>query len=300
MRDRSQLQSFAWLSVLTAVGVIVLKLLAWKWTGSVGLLSDALESGVNLAAALATVAAVAVAARPPDDDHAYGHDKIEFFASGFEGALIVTAAVGIFWTAVPRLFAPETPHALGPGLALSALASGLNLLTARVLLRTGRERHSPALTADGHHLMSDVWSSIGVLAGMLLVWLTGWPLLDPLIALAVACYIVVMGVRLVREAASGLLDRALPEPQRKAIDGVLEAFRERGVDFHAIRTRSSGARQFVSLHVLVPDEWSVRRGHDLVEQLEDDLRAVLPAGIIFTHMEPLNDPKSWEDQALHR
>jgi len=298
--SRLQLRRFAWLSVVTAATTISLKLLAWKVTGSVGLLSDALESLVNLAAALATVAAISLAARPPDDDHAFGHDKIEFFASGFEGALILGAAAGILWAAIPRLADPEPIESAGLGLLFSSAASMLNLVVARILLRAGRKHHSPALRADGHHLMSDVWSSAGVLIGIVLTVWTGWQMLDPLIAIGVAVYILSLGVRLVRESVHGLLDKALPAAQMKAIQQVLARYESGEVRFHALRTRSSGARQFVSIHVLVPDQWTVRGGHDLLEKIEDDLRAVLPAGNIFTHLEPLDDPRSWQDAELDR
>ncbi len=297
---RHSLPRYAWLSVAAAVLTIALKLLAWRLTGSVGLLSDAMESLVNLVAALATLGAVLIAARPPDEDHAFGHDKVEYFAAGFEGALILAVAGAIVWSAVPRLLSPPPLADLGPGLALSTLASLINLGVGRLLIVKGRSSGSPALKAEGHHLMTDVWTSAGVLLGLTLVWLTGWNFLDPLMALVVAGIILFMGVRLLRSAVHGLLDRALPEASLEAVREVLHRYEGEQVRFHALRTRASGARQFVAIHVLVPDEWTVRRGHDLLERIESDLRAVLPAGHIFTHLEPLNDPASWEDQALDR
>ncbi len=294
------LHHYAWLSVAAAGSTLALKLLAWKLTGSIALFSDALESLVNLAAALAALGAVLFAARPPDEDHRFGHDKIEYFASGFEGALILTAAVAIIWTALGRLSTPVPLHGLNLGLVLSGSASIINLIVGRLLVRKGRAAASPALEADGHHLLTDVWSSAAVLLGVGLVWLTGWQILDPLVALAAAGFILGMGVRLLRGAVRGLLDASLPEASLQVIRDVLQRHESQQVRFHALRTRASGARQFVSVHVLVPDEWTVRRGHDLLERIEADLRAVLPAGHIFTHLEPLNDPASWADQSLDR
>lgn len=297
---RNQLQRYALLSIAAAVTTVSLKALAFWLTGSVGLLSDALESMVNIVAAVATWAAVTMAARPPDEDHAFGHDKIEFFASGFEGALILAAALGIFWAAIPRLMAPVAMEAAGLGLAVSALASGINLWVALTLLRAGRKHHSTALAADGRHLLTDVWTSVGVISGLVLTALTGWNVLDPVIALAVGCYVLWIGGRLIWEALHALLDKALPPEQMDAVNEVLKRYETRHVQFHALRTRWAGARQFVSFHVLVPDEWTVRRGHDLLEKIEADLRAVLPSGIIFTHLEPINDPASWDDEHLDR
>lgn len=300
-RSRRNLLRYAWLSLGTAVVTIGLKLLAWHLTGSVGLLSDALESLVNLAAAAAALGALLISALPPDDEHAFGHDKIEFFSSGFEGALILGAASAILWAALGRFSHPAEIHQFGPGLAVSAFASLLNLLVGRLLISKGRAARSPALEADGHHLMTDVWTSAGVLAGMLVVWFTGWTWLDPVIALGVALFIIRMGFHLVRNAVHGLLDRALPPETLSSIQEILSRYEKSGpVHFHALRTRASGSRQFVAVHVLVPDEWTVRQGHDLLEKIESDLRAILPAGSIFTHLEPLNDPASWDDETLDR
>ena len=298
--SRRQLLRYAWLSLGTAGATIALKLLAWHLTGSVGLLSDALESLVNVAAAAAALGALLISAMPPDDEHAFGHDKIEFFASGLEGGLILTAAAAILWTAVPRLIDPQPIHEAGTGLLVSAIASGLNLIVGSLLISKGRSAGSPVLEADGRHLVSDVISSIGVLLGIVLVWVTGWHLIDPLIALAVAAFILRMGFVLIRNAVHGLLDRSLSAEDLEKVRAVLQRYESEEIHFHALRTRASGSRKFVALHVLVPDEWTVRRGHDLLEQIEHDLRHALPAGQIFTHLEPLNDPSSWDDQNLDR
>ena len=290
---------FAWLSIGAAIVTIAMKAAAWRVTGSVGLLSDALESLVNLVAALLTLAMLNVAARPPDEAHAYGYSKAEYFASGAEGALILLAAVGIGWAAVDRLLAPVALERPGLGLAVSTAASLVNLVVARVLLAAGRREGSIALEADGTHLMTDVWTSAGVIVGVLAVALTGWQPLDPIVALAVAANIVRTGVTILRRSALGLLDRALSAERQAAVRRVLERHGSPQIQFHSIRTIEAGARRFVSLHVLVPGDWTVRRGHKLLEEIEADLRE--QAGVTaFTHLEAIDDPASFEDQVLDR
>jgi cation diffusion facilitator family transporter len=291
---------FAWLSIAAAVVTIVMKTLAWRLTGSVGLLSDALESLVNLVAATITLLMLNVAAKPPDEDHAYGHGKAEYFASGAEGALILLAAGGIAYTAVPRLMAPQPLEQVGLGVLVSIGASLVNFGVARVLLAAGKRYHSIALEADAHHLMTDVWTTAGVLGAVGLVALTGWNLLDPIIALAVAAQIVWTGIQLMRRSALGLLDSALPAEEQGAVRQVLAGHEGPEVRFHAVRTRVAGARRFVSMHVLVPGTWSVRRGHDLLEEIERQVRQVIPHATVFTHLEALEDPASWQDEGLDR
>jgi cation diffusion facilitator family transporter len=292
--------AYAWLSIAAALATIALKATAYRVTGSVGLLSDALESVVNLAAAVLALAMLRVAARPPSEQHAYGRSKAEYFASGAEGTLILLAAFAIAWAAVPRLRAPRELAAPGVGLAISVVASLVNLAAARVLLRAGQRLHSIALEADARHLLTDVWTSAGVVAGVALVALTGWTRLDPLVALAVAAHIVWTGVQLLRRSARGLLDAALVEPEQRALRAVLARHAGPSVQFHAIRTRQAGARRFVSMHVLVPGHWTVRRGHDLLEQIEEEVREVIPNVTVDTHLEALEDPVSWQDQELDR
>lgn len=301
MAAHHSLTRFAWLSIAAALVTIGLKAGAYLLTGSVGLLSDALESLVNLVAAVVALVVLAVAARPPDDDHAYGHGKAEYFSSGVEGGLIIVAAASIGYAAVGRLLSPAPLEEVGLGLAISVAASAINLAVARVLLQAGRHYHSITLEADAHHLMTDVWTSAGVVLGVALVALTGWERLDPIIALIVAANIVWSGARLLRRSVLGLLDTALPKEERAAVLDVLERFRaEQGVQFHALRTRQAAARRFVSMHVLVPGEWSVQRGHLLLEQIERAVRAALPNVTVFTHLEPIEDPASFEDQHLDR
>jgi cation diffusion facilitator family transporter len=291
---------FAWLSIAAAIATIAMKLTAWRLTDSVGLLSDALEAGVNLAGATAMLAMLIVAARPADDEHAFGYSKAEYFSSGFEGTLILGAAIAIGIVALDRLFAPRPLTNIGPGLAVSVAAALINFAVARRLIEASRHYHSIALEADAQHLMTDVWTSIGVIAGVGAVALTGWQRLDPLIALAVAAHILWSGTKLVKRSALGLLDRALPPEQLAALGSVLEHFRARGIDFHAVRTRGAGTRSFVSLHVLVPGDWTVTAGHDLAEAVEAEIRAALPGASVFTHLEPLGDPASYRDINLDR
>jgi cation diffusion facilitator family transporter len=301
MDSRSSLTRFAWLSILAAVLTISLKGAAYLLTGSVGLLSDALESLVNLVAAIGALVALTVAEREPDEEHTYGYEKAEYFASGLEGALILVAAVSIVVAAVPRLLAPAPIDAVGWGLAVSTLASLINLGVGWRLLAAGREYQSITLEADARHLLTDVWTSAGVIVGVAAVALTGWEWLDPLVALAVAVNIVWTGMGLLRRSALGLLDRALPPEERAAIQTVLSRYeREQGIQWHALRTRQAGRRRFVSVHILVPGSWTVHRGHQLLESIEADLRTHLPRATLFTHLESLDDPASWADTALDR
>ena len=294
----TNLQRYAWLSIAAAVTTILLKGIAWWLTGSVGLLSDALESFVNLAGALMALAMLTLAASPADDKHAYGHGKAEYFSSAFEGFLILLAAVSIAYTAIDRFMHPQEIEAVGVGLLVSVVASLINLFAARELLKAGRAHNSITLEADAKHLMTDVWTSVGVIIGLGLVWLSSWLWLDPLIALVVAANIVWTGWQLMSHSASGLMDAAIPAEQIASIEAVLATYREQGLDFHALRTRQAGRQAFISLHVLVPGEWTVQRGHDVVEDIESDIRAAVPFSHLTTHLEPLEDPRSLADLSL--
>lgn len=298
--EHPSLTRFAWLSIAAAIATILLKGTAWWMTGSVGLLSDAIESFVNLAAAMMALWILTVAATPADDRHAFGHSKAEYFSSAFEGLLIVFAAITIIWAAVDRLWNPQPLESVGIGLAVSVVASIVNFLVARILLKVGREEHSIVLEADAHHLMTDVWTSGGVLVGVGLVWMTGWLWLDPVIAILVALNIVWTGWQLMHRSAEGLMDISLPPEKIAAIEAVLNTYREQGLDFHALRTRQAGSRAFVSLHVLVPGEWTVQQGHDWAERIERDIRKAVPRVNVITHLEPIEDPVSMLDQDLDR
>lgn len=296
----ARLTRYAWLSIAAALLTIGLKGGAYALTGSIGLLSDALESLANLATAIVALRALVVASLPADEEHAYGHTKAEYFSSGFEGALILVAAVIIGWTAVDRLLHPAPLERVGVGLLISLVASAVNLGVARVLFRVARRHHSIALEADADHLMTDVWTSVGVMIGVGLVALTGWSALDPIVALVVAANITRIGISLVRRSMHGLLDAGLAPDARAAIARVLEEYQAGGIGFHALRTRQAGARAFISVHVLVPGDWTVHRGHELAERIEADLRRAVPRAVAFTHLEPLEDPTSWEDIDLER
>jgi cation diffusion facilitator family transporter len=291
---------YAWLSIAAAVFTIGLKLTAWKVTGSVGMLSDAAESVVNLVAALIAFWALTVAERPPDARHAFGYTKAEYFSSGVEGFLIIGAAAGIAVAAWERWKNPQPIQDAWLGVGVSLAASAINGWVAAVLLSAGRRLRSITLTADGHHLLTDVWTSAGVILGIVLVALTGWQRLDPLIAAAVAVNIVWTGWRLVRETGLGLLDSALPEDERRAVTEALAPFQDEGILFHAILSRVAGRRRFVTMHVLVPGNWTVQKGHDLCEQIEAAVRRALPGAHAITHLEPREDPVSWEDRGLDR
>lgn len=298
--SRSSLTRYAFLSIIAAVTTIAMKSVAYWLTGSVGLLSDALESIVNLVAAAFTMAMLVVAARPPDEDHRYGHEKVEYFSSALEGVLILVAAVSIAAAAVTRLMNPQPLERIGIGLVVTLAASVVNLVVARVLLRAGRRANSIALEADGQHLMTDVWTSVAVVIGVALVEPSGWIWLDPVVALAAAAHIASTAVRLIRRSALGLMDTSLDVAQQQVIEEALQPFRNQGVQFHAVRTRQSGGRSFVSFHVLVPGHWTVAAGHAMLEQIEAAVRERIVNVSVFTHLEPIDDPASWADVSLHR
>jgi len=294
------LKRYAWLSIAAALSTILLKGTAWWLTGSVGLLSDALESLVNLAGALMALSMLSLAAQPADENHAHGHGKAEYFSSAFEGFLIIVAAIGIAYAAIGRLLDPRPLQDVGIGLAVSAVASIINFATARSLMKVGRKYRSITLEADAHHLLTDVWTSVGVILGVGLVGLGGWLWLDPVIALLVAANIVWTGWQLLQRSAAGLMDVSLPEAELQTIEQVLDEYRRQGLEFHALRTRQAGSRAFATLHVLVPGAWSVQLGHDWCERIEADIRRALPYAHVTTHLEPREDPVSLSDQELDR
>jgi cation diffusion facilitator family transporter len=291
---------YTFLSIGAALMTIALKTGAYFLTGSVGLLSDALESGINLVAALAAFWALSFAATPADEDHPFGHNKAEYFSSGLESILIVVAAIGIAVVAVGRLSSPQPLEQLGVGLFLTLVATAINGGVAWILLRAGERLRSITLRADAHHLFTDVWTSGGVMLGIFLVKLTGWLILDPIIALCVAASILISGVKLLQETGAGLLDTSLPPEERDRIANIFSVYEPQGIHFHALRTRVAGSRRFVTFHVLVPGNWTVQRGHDLCEDVEAAIVEALPGTNVVSHMEPLEDPKSWTDLELDR
>ena len=286
---------YAWLSVATSIVTIVLKFGAYYLTGSVGLLSDAVEALVNIVAALVALAVLTYAAAKPDREHNFGHEKAQYFSSGIEGTLIFVAAGAIIWAAIPRLVDPTPIHDIGLGFVLSVLASAANAACAWLMLRAAREHRSITLEADAKHLLTDVWTTAGVLVGLILVKVTGWLRLDALVAVAVAIQILWTGWSLLARSFQGLMDRAVPDEDRAAIVAILETLKQRGADYHALRTRVSGAKSFVDVHILVPGTMSVQEGHDMVEALENEIVTRLPHVEVLTHLEPLEDPRSWDD-----
>lgn len=295
---RADLTRYALLSIVASIVVIALKVVAWRASGSVGLLSDAAESTVNVVAAVGAFVALKVASRPADADHNFGHTKAEYFSAVFEGVMIVVASAFIIVAAVDRLLNPSGLESVGLGLAISVAATVINAGVGLVLIRAGRAHRSLTLEADGKHLMTDVWTTAGVVVGVLLVALTGWLALDPLIAIAVAVNILVVGGRLVWQSGAGLMDTALPDEDRAALDAVLDRWRADDVDFHDVRTREAGHERFLQLHMLVPGEWSVQRGHDLVERVERDLVGALEHLHVTIHLEPIGDPRAYESWRL--
>ena len=301
MQNRASLTRFAWLSIGAALATMALKTGAYFLTSSVGLLSDAIESLVNLAGAVTALIMLSIAARPADESHVYGHSKAEYFASITEGLLILGAATGIMSSAIARLLHPRELEQLGFGLAVSIAASAINLIVARILMKEGKTRNSITLEADAQHLITDVWTSVGVISGVAIAGFTGWNVLDPLVAVAVAFNIIWTGIQLVRRSVSGLMDTALPDSEQKLIQEVMGKYREKGVNFHALRTREAAARRFVSVHMLVPGDWTVHDAHHVAEDFESDIRDALGGVItVFTHLEPVEDELSMEDIFLDR
>ena len=298
--NSASINRYAWLSIFTALATILLKTVAWWLTDSVGLLSDALESVVNLAGAMMALAMISLAEQPADEVHAYGHGKAEYFSAGFEGLLILLAAGGIAVAAVMRLLEPRPIEQIGIGLGVSLGASLLNLITARILHVAGRQHRSLTLEADAQHLLTDVWTSAGVIVGVGAVSLTGWLWLDPVIALLLAANILWSAWKLLYRSTQGLMDCALPQEEHALLHRIFDTYSQQGIEFHALRTRESGARRFIEVHVLVPGHWSVQRGHELLEQIEAEIRQALPLSTVLTHLEPLEDPLSHADIALDR
>lgn len=293
------LTRYAKLSIGTALVTMALKLIAWKLTGSIGLLSDALESLVNLGGATMALLMLRVAMLPRDEHHAYGHGKAEYFSSGFEGMLILVAGAAILWTAIPALWDPKPLQLTTIGLLVSALASALNLAVARILLRASKQHRSITLEADAHHLMTDVWTSAAIIVGVALVAVTGFAILDPIMAILMALNILWTGWRLMRESVHGLMDGAWDEDDILKLNRILDEFRSEEVQFHDIRTRRAAASCFVSFHLLVPGEWSVQRAHELAEKVESKLAEAIPGAAAISHLEPIEDPASYADVTHH-
>jgi cation diffusion facilitator family transporter len=300
IKDRSFLKQFAWLSVGAALATIVLKTIAYLLTNSISLMSDAAESLVNLAGALMALWMLTIAARPEDEDHTWGHSKAEYFSSGAEGTMILLASLSIGFFAVQRLLNPRNLEQINLGLIVNASASVINLAVSLFLSRAAKKYNSITLEANSKHLMTDVFTSAGVIGGIIIVSITGLNIIDPILALLVAGNIVISGVSLVRKSVHGLMDTIIPETDIEKLKKVCEPYTKEGISFHAIRTRQAGSRKFISMHVLVPGSWSVHQGHRLLEEIELKIRQEIPESSILTHLESLDDPASWDDLGLDR
>lgn len=304
MENTSQKQvpltRFAWLSIAAAIVTISLKATAYILTGSVGLLSDAIESLVNLAAAIVALIALRLLIRPASDEFTFGYSKVEYFSSGFEGGMILLAAVSIIISALPRLIHPVLLEKVGLGMLISFIASLINLGVSLVLMRAARRYNSITLEADARHLMTDVWTTGGVLIGIALVGLTGFTRLDPLIALAVAVNILFTGYHLLVRSGRGLLDVALPVEETTEVKSILDSYQSQGISYHSLRSRQAAARKFMAVHLLVPGDWTVRKGHQVAEQIEQQVTKAIPHSNIVTHIEPVEDPVSRQDMNLDR
>ncbi len=300
MQNKS-LKKFIYLAIAAAIATISLKLFAYFLTGSVGLFSDALESCVNLIAAVVALFMITLAEKPADEEHAFGHHKAEYFSSAIEGGLIALAAFSIIWSAIPRISHPQPLENVGVGLLVAVAASGINLAVGMILIKNGRKNHSITLEADGKHLMTDVYTSIGVLIGIGLVKFTGFLVLDGIVAVGVAINILWTGYQLMHRSAQGLLDSAIPETERKEIIDTLTKFKDQNLEYHSLMTRQAGQRKFVSLHVLLPGQLSIQEGHDMVENIEKAIRNLFSSPVtVFTHLEPIEDPISMHDIGLDR
>jgi len=294
-QTRQNLTRYAWLSIAAAVVTITMKMVAWQVTGSVGLLSDAAESLVNLAAAMLALWMLSIAAKPPDENHQFGHDKAEYFSAAVEGILIFIAAVLIIYSAVTRLLHPRELESVGVGVIISALAAVVNGVVGMILIRAGRKHRSPTLVADGKHLWTDVVTSAGVIVAIILVFVTKWTLLDPIVALVVGANIIITGVRLIRDSTQGLMDITLPEEENTAIAEILAGFTSDDVRFHGLRTRLSGSQRFAVVDMLVPGSWTVKHSHDLIEEVHAALEEAYPGLEIQIHLEPIEDPRAYGD-----
>ena len=296
--NRRSPRAYMALSVMAAMVTMVLKFVAYEQTGSIGLLSDSVESSVNLIAALFGLWTLSVAVQPADSEHPFGHSKAEYFSSALEGALILVVAFGILLAAVPHLFDPQPLEQIELGLVLSVVAAVINGVVALILLQAGKRLRSITLRSDAHHLLTDVWTSVGIVVGLLLVKITHWQILDPLLAIAVAVNICWVGLNLLKETADGLMDGSLPVHERSAICKILEIYQAQGIEFHALLTRAAGSRNFVIFHVLVPGSWTIQQGHDLCEEIEYKIMNTIQHTLVITHLEPIEDPRSWQDESL--
>jgi len=298
---KTSLKKFMYLSIAAAIATILLKFYAFWLTGSMGFFSDALESFVNLAGAVVALIMLIVSAKPADKGHEFGHSKAEYFSSAIEGTLILLAALSIIWSAIPRLFHPKPLENINIGLLFSVGASLINLVVAVVLIKNGKKSNSIVLEADGKHLMTDVWTSAGVIAAILIVKITGIYILDPIIAMLVAINIIYTGYRLISRSANGLMDASISEDALKKISAYLDSFKDEKIEYHSLMTRQAGQRMFISVHLLVPGNWTVQKGHDYADKIEQFIESMFDVPVtVSTHIEPIEDPASMNDIGIYR
>lgn len=299
--NRKSLNKYLYLSIAAAIVTILLKFYAFHVTGSMGLFSDALESFVNLFAALFALLMLHLSRKPADHEHEFGHGKAEYFSSAVEGALILIAAFTIIRSAVPRIIDPQPLENISTGLLFSLMASLVNLLVGLVLINNGKKKKSLLVEADGRHLMTDVYTSVGVILGIILVELTGWLIIDPVIAILVGLNIIYSGYRLIHRSARELMDASIPEDELERVTAYLDSLGDREIEYHSLLTRMSGPRRFISMHLLVPGEWSVKRGHDCADEVEETIIAMFREPVtVSTHIEPVEDPASMRDIGIDR
>ena len=290
-----------YLSIAAAIVTILLKSYAYYITGSMGLLSDALESFVNLFAAVFALVMLTISQKPADEEHRFGHGKAEYFSSAIEGALILVAAFTIIWAAIPRIMNPAPLENVNTGLFFSLLASLVNLAVGMTLIHQGQENKSILLEADGRHLMTDVYTTVGVIAGIVMVMITGWLIIDPIIAILVALNIIYTGYKLISRSASGLMDATIPEEDLQKITTYLDSIKEQHIEYHSLLTRIAGQRKFISLHLLIPGEWTVKKGHDYADDVEETIISIFDEPVtVSTHIEPVEDPASMRDIGIDR
>ncbi|WP_298651424.1 cation diffusion facilitator family transporter [uncultured Proteiniphilum sp.] len=298
---QNPLRKFIYLSIAAAIVTILLKFYAYFVTGSMGFLSDALESFVNLFAAIFALVMFNISQKPADKEHEFGHSKAEYFSSAAEGALILIAAFTIIWSAVPRFVDPRPIENINTGLFFSLLASLVNLAVGLTLIHNGKKRNSLLLEADGKHLMTDVYTSAGVIVAIVLVKFTGWLIVDPIIAILVALNIIYTGYRLITRSASGLMDATLPEEDLEKITVYLDSLKDQRIEYHSLLTRAAGRRKFITLHVLVPGKWTVKQAHDHADDIEETIVNMFDEPVtVQTHLEPVEDPASMKDIGIDR
>lgn len=299
--NRRSLNKYLYLSIAAAIVTILLKFYAFHVTGSMGLFSDALESFVNLFAALFALLMLHLSRKPADQEHEFGHGKAEYFSSAVEGALILIAAFTIIRSALPRIIDPQPLVNINTGLLFSLLASLVNLLVGLVLINNGKKKKSLLVEADGRHLMTDVYTSVGVILGIIMVELTGWLMIDPIIAILVGLNIIYSGYKLIHRSARELMDASIPEDELEKVTVYLDSLGNREIEYHSLLTRMSGPRRFISMHLLVPGDWSVKRGHDCADEVEETIIAMFREPVtVSTHIEPVEDPASMKDIGIDR